>query len=374
MLKPRWPRSDSYAVPDINLFPSEPAGSHAGWEVVEAARHYRLTCELELDTTPPARIYMRNGEVYFAERTTDGGLAVRLLSEGLLRREQIQRGTIVVGGVEHLGQLFERDPSVDRGPVELCVEMFTDEVLTAIATDTIDSYRVRMYRRHPSGVDRWNPALRRNSDVNHGSPSHQPADVDRSPESAVAAGTSSTAQAVATHAVATHAVATDTVAAQAVAKRTAAAEHVDDVDPVLIAQALVTASHPVFAPTPIANPQPSAPPSAITGPHPIARAQPAPVQTGPVQATPVPSAPAQAAPSQAVPGRATAGSAMAHTEPTLPIPTMPVYSEPGPIVRAVQPAPKDPMLGVDAAALADEVAEAVRRALESMDDAVHATR
>ncbi|MEO6157662.1 MAG: hypothetical protein ABIQ39_08515, partial [Ilumatobacteraceae bacterium] len=334
-------------MPDINLFPSEPAGSHAGWEVVEAARHYRLTCELELDTTPPARIYMRNGEVYFAERTTDGGLAVRLLSEGLLRREQIQRGTIVVGGVEHLGQLFERDPSVDRGPVELCVEMFTDEVLTAIATDTIDSYRVRMYRRHPSGVDRWNPALRRNSDVNHGSPSHQPADVDRSPESAVAAGTSSTAQAVATHAVAAQA-----VAVQAVAKRTAAAEHVDDVDPVLIAQALVTASHPVFAPTPIANPQPSAPPSAITGPHPIARAQPAPVQTGPVQATPVPSAPSQAAPSQAAPAQATAaqataaqitaaqavpgraaGSAMAHTEPTLPIPTMPVYSEPGPIVR-----------------------------------------
>ncbi|HAP76339.1 MAG TPA: hypothetical protein DCR14_09675, partial [Acidimicrobiaceae bacterium] len=127
------------------------------WQVIDAARHQFLTGELTLPTTPPTNVYLRDGQVYFAERTTDGGLGVRLLVEGVITRAQLQKGSLLVSGTEHLGRLFDRDDSVERGPVELCVELMTDDVLMHVADEVVTDYRLTMYRRHPSGVDRWMP-------------------------------------------------------------------------------------------------------------------------------------------------------------------------------------------------------------------------
>ena len=125
------------------------------WQVIEAARRQGLTGELALATAPTTTIFLRDGRVYFAERATDGALGVRLLVAGALDRQQLGRGAILLNGVEHLGRLFERDPSIDRPTVELAVEMMTDEALTAAAHETIAGYRMTMYGRHPSGIDRW---------------------------------------------------------------------------------------------------------------------------------------------------------------------------------------------------------------------------
>jgi hypothetical protein len=95
--------------------------------------------------------------VYFADRSTDGGLGVRLLVEGVITREQMHRATLMVGGVEHLGRMFDRDASIDRDAVELCVELMTDDVLTAVADAPVTGYKLHLYKRHPSGVDRWLP-------------------------------------------------------------------------------------------------------------------------------------------------------------------------------------------------------------------------
>jgi hypothetical protein len=95
--------------------------------------------------------------VYFAERTTDGGLGVRLLVEGVITREQMHKGTLHVSGVEHIGRLFERDASVDRDAVQLCVELMTDDVLTSLADEVVHHVRMAMYKRHASGIDRWLP-------------------------------------------------------------------------------------------------------------------------------------------------------------------------------------------------------------------------
>jgi hypothetical protein len=128
------------------------------WQVIEAARRQGVTGELALATAPTTTVFLRDGRVYFAERATDTALGVRLLVAGALDRQQLSRGAILLGGVEHLGRLFDRDPSIDRATVELAVESMTDEALVAAAHETVAGYRMTMYRRHPSGIDRWQPA------------------------------------------------------------------------------------------------------------------------------------------------------------------------------------------------------------------------
>jgi hypothetical protein len=145
-------------VAGTNLFPDESEFTpRPAWQVIEAARRQQLSGELTLQTTPATRIYLRDGIVYFAERSTDGTLAIRLLVEGVINREQMQRGTVIVNGVEHVGRMFEADPSIDRASVELCSELFTDDVMVDVANRNVQSYEMVLYKRHPSGIDRWYP-------------------------------------------------------------------------------------------------------------------------------------------------------------------------------------------------------------------------
>jgi hypothetical protein len=150
--------ADAESVADANLFPDEAGFTpRPAWQVIEAARRRYLTGELTLPTTPPTRVYLRDGMVYFAERTSDGALPIRLMMEGVITRDQMQRGTVIVNGVEHVGRMFDADPTIDRASVELCTELFTDDVLTTVANTVIKGYELAMYRRHPSGIDRWYP-------------------------------------------------------------------------------------------------------------------------------------------------------------------------------------------------------------------------
>ncbi len=143
---------------DTNLFPDEASfTSRPAWQVIEAARRRYLTGELTLPTSPTTRIFLRDGMVYFAERSSDGALPIRLMMEGVITREQMQRGTVIVNGVEHVGRMFDADPTIDRPSVELCAELFTDDVMVTVANTLVDSYEMALYRRHPSGIDRWYP-------------------------------------------------------------------------------------------------------------------------------------------------------------------------------------------------------------------------
>ncbi|MEY2445392.1 MAG: hypothetical protein QOE00_1972 [Ilumatobacteraceae bacterium] len=150
--------ADASSVPGTDLFPDEPEFTpRPAWQVIEAARRQYLTGELTLHTTPTTRVFLRDGVVYFAERTTDGALAIRLMMEGVITREQMQRGTVIVNGVEHVGRMFDADPTIDRSSVQLCAELFTDDVLVDVANRTVRGYDLVLYRRHSSGIDRWYP-------------------------------------------------------------------------------------------------------------------------------------------------------------------------------------------------------------------------
>jgi hypothetical protein len=154
----KWCGRAETSIVHADLFAAEGGFTpRPAWQVIEAARRQVLTGELTLATTPATHVYLRDGQIYFAERSTDGGLGVRLLVEGVITRQQIGKGALLVSGVEHLGRMFQRDTTIDRQAVELCVELMTDDVLTAVANELIDHYVMNMYKRHASGIDRWLP-------------------------------------------------------------------------------------------------------------------------------------------------------------------------------------------------------------------------
>src|SRR5262245_15249175 len=108
---------------EVNLFPSDTQPlPRLAWQIIDAARRQCLTGELALDSNPPSRVYLRDGFVYYAERTTDASPGVRLLIEGVITRDQRAKGAVQVNGAEHLGRMFERDSTIDRASAEVCIE------------------------------------------------------------------------------------------------------------------------------------------------------------------------------------------------------------------------------------------------------------
>ena len=126
-----------------------------GWVVLDAAREQCFSGEIEMETTPPVRVYFDRGRIYLAERTTDPPLGARLVDAGALEAVQLTHGTVRIGDVDHLGRLFERSPSVDRHAVMVTLELMTDEATTWVAAQTVRGASVTPYQRHPSGVHRW---------------------------------------------------------------------------------------------------------------------------------------------------------------------------------------------------------------------------
>jgi hypothetical protein len=119
------------------------------------ARERAFTGEIVFETDPEVLAYLDHGIVYYAERVTDASLGRRLLDAGVIDVEQLDRGIVRVGDIEHLGRLFDRDPSVDRDAVIVVAETATEELIADLANRTVTTARVTAYRHHPSGVHRW---------------------------------------------------------------------------------------------------------------------------------------------------------------------------------------------------------------------------
>ena len=311
-------------VMQVDLFDNGAGtGPRPAWQVIEAARRRYLTGLLVLETTPPTHVYLRDGQVYFAERTTDGGLGVRLLVEGVISREQMHKATLQVSGVEHLGRMFERDETIDREAVELCVELMTDDVLTHVADTDVAAWRMKMYQRHPSGLDRWLP----------------------------------TRVEVITHLVDTPAAAdpeAEVTPSPAPRPRPQLAPPPITAEvPVAVADLTPTAPmpRPAVDPTPVSMPAPLVPPPSLE----------VPVVGLPSTEVPVVD-PAAAAPRPFVPDEVEETAVVEHVEATLDPDPTPVAADATPIGLA--PAAMDALMS---GSIKDEVADAVRRALASID-------
>jgi hypothetical protein len=130
-------------------------GAQPVWMTLNEARERAFTGEIVFETNPEVLAYLDHGIVYYAERATDASLGRRLLDAGVIDVLQLDRGTVRVGDIEHLGRLFDRDPSVDRDAVVVVAELATEELIADLANGAIAGARVTAYRHHPSGVHRW---------------------------------------------------------------------------------------------------------------------------------------------------------------------------------------------------------------------------
>ena len=130
-------------------------GPQPVWMTLNQAREQAFTGEIVFETDPEVLAYLDDGIVYYAERAADAPLGQRLLDAGVVDATQLERGMVRIGDLEHLGRLFDRDPSVDRDAVIVTAELFTEELIAEIANQAIADVRVTAYRHHPSGVHRW---------------------------------------------------------------------------------------------------------------------------------------------------------------------------------------------------------------------------
>lgn len=146
---------------------------------LDVARHHAFTGEITFHDEPIVRAYLDGGVVYHAERDGDPSVSESLLIAGVVDTTQLQRGMVRVGDVEHLGRLFDRDLTIDRDAVSVLVEQHTDDVITSIAASGDLAASICAYRHHRSGLHRWFVAP-----VDHSGPSARPssgvAQVDRS--------------------------------------------------------------------------------------------------------------------------------------------------------------------------------------------------
>jgi hypothetical protein len=130
-------------------------GAQPVWLTLNEARERAFTGEIVFETDPEVFAYLDHGIVYYAERVTDASLGSRLLDSGVVDKTQLDRGTVRVGDIEHLGRLFDRDPSIDRDAVVVVAEAATEELIADLANRVNVTARVTAYRHHPSGVHRW---------------------------------------------------------------------------------------------------------------------------------------------------------------------------------------------------------------------------
>ena len=126
-----------------------------GWVVLDAARDHRFTGELTFDVTPGVRVYLERGVIYLAERVSDPSLGSRLVDAGSLSAVQLERGSVRIGPIEHLGRLFERVPDLDRHRVIVTAELMTEECLGWLASQRVADVASAPYRHHESGMHQW---------------------------------------------------------------------------------------------------------------------------------------------------------------------------------------------------------------------------
>jgi hypothetical protein len=126
-----------------------------GWVVLDAVRETGLTGEVRLETDPGARFYAERGRIYFAEKKGQAWIGARLVDAGAMTAAELERGTVRVDDVDHLGRLFDRVPSLDRHAAMVWLELMVDEVLAWIATQTVAGVVTMPYVHHPSGIHRW---------------------------------------------------------------------------------------------------------------------------------------------------------------------------------------------------------------------------
>jgi hypothetical protein len=121
------------------------------------ARHCRLDLSgtLRIDGEPGVLLYLQDGLVYFAERTTDPELGFRLVLDGVITEDQLVHGTRLLEGGRHLGRMFANDPTIDRQLVVDEVVAYCTETVASLKGRAVSTYAFLAEEHHSSGILAW---------------------------------------------------------------------------------------------------------------------------------------------------------------------------------------------------------------------------
>ncbi len=122
---------------------------------LDVARHHAFTGELTFFVDPLVRVYLDAGVAYYAEVVGGQTIGELLLASAVLDARQLEQGVVRVGEVEHLGRLFDRVDDVDRDLAMVVVEHHVDQLVNQLAERVMSRLSISAYRHHASGVHRW---------------------------------------------------------------------------------------------------------------------------------------------------------------------------------------------------------------------------
>lgn len=125
------------------------------WEAIGILRQLAFTGEMTVDGEPVVRVYFDNGAVYLVEREGQPAVHVRLVADGAVSSDQVNRGSVTLGGQVNLGRMFDRDASIDRDLVQLAMSNSNDLVLASVSSRLVGQHNLTPFQHHPSGIHHW---------------------------------------------------------------------------------------------------------------------------------------------------------------------------------------------------------------------------
>jgi hypothetical protein len=125
--------------------------------LTDAARE-RINGVLELTGTLPGRIFLVEGDIYYAERPEDAPLEQRLVANGVLTQEQVD--THGVPGAEglYLARALDTDLTIDEDAIDAYLLDATAATLSVYLEWDEGEFELDPYGTHPAGVlSSWKP-------------------------------------------------------------------------------------------------------------------------------------------------------------------------------------------------------------------------
>lgn len=127
-------------------------------QLLEDAGKERVTGVLEISSTLQGRIYLVEGDVYFADQPTDPPLEQRLIANGIFTQAQVdEHGQPGPGGV-YLARALDTDLTIDEDLLDSYLLDVTAISVAEFLPLNSGEYELDPYGNHPAGVlTSWSP-------------------------------------------------------------------------------------------------------------------------------------------------------------------------------------------------------------------------
>ena len=125
--------------------------------LTDAARE-RINGVLELTGALPGRIFLVEGDIYYAERPEDAPLEQRLVANGVLTQEQVDTHGVPGADGLYLARALDTDLTIDEDAIDAYLLDATAATLSVYLEWDEGEFELDPYGTHPAGVlSSWKP-------------------------------------------------------------------------------------------------------------------------------------------------------------------------------------------------------------------------